>query len=116
MIIIETSKGPKFVNKDAIERLEYNSKKGIVLVFPRQPRAPRDIQEYKDVETVRYVNDQAIDYKWQSEVIKELKDRLNEALKFGEYHRNLTYILSVQYPDIYDELSKELKQENNKSK
>lgn len=98
MIIIETKTGPKFVNDQTIESLEFNAEEGVVYVAPINGIMGTRMPFADDVERVRYVNQtQPENYVWKSSLLEEER---NYSTKLR------TYVLTLMemYPDIFAEI------------
>ena len=100
MIIIETKTGPKFVNDQTIESLEFNAEEGVVYVAPINGIMGTRMPFAHDVERVRYVNQtQPENYVWKSSLLEEER---NYSTKLRSY----VLTLMEMYPDIYEEVKR----------
>jgi hypothetical protein len=74
MIIIETKKGPRFVNDQAIIYLRFNQEKNAVFVCPIGAKAGPHMPFATDVELVEYVNQsEPSNYIWNGSKVEDLE-------------------------------------------
>lgn len=72
MIIIETKKGPKFVNEQTIESVEFNKEKGEVYIHPISELVVGRIPFATDVEEVIYTSE-PFHYSWNGSRVEDME-------------------------------------------
>ena len=107
MIIIETKTGPKFVNDQTIESLEFNAEKGVVYVAPINGIMGHRMPFANDVERVRYVNQtQPENYEWKGSLTEEAERGRADVCRVNQSLRNFLLTLMKLHPDIYEEVER----------
>lgn len=107
MIIIETKTGPKFVNDQTIESLEFNAEEGVVYVAPINGIMVTRMPFANDVERVRYVNQtQPENYEWKGSLTEEAERGRADVCRNNQSLRNFKLTLMKLHPDIYEEVER----------
>ena len=107
MIIIETKTGPKFVNDQTIESLEFNAEEGVVYVAPINGIMGTRMPFANDVERVRYVNQtQPENYEWKGSLTEEAERGRADVCRVNQNLRNFLSALMELHPDIYEEVER----------